>query len=270
VLTLRLRSRPREAVDMQPLNPDRLGGRTLAQIRSVALQCGNRLVAAGDLFDVRGQAGGPLRLLGATDRLDNVGSGLQSGTIEVRGNTGHGTGAGMRDGAIRVSGDVGAYAGAGMHAGSLIVAGSAGDFLGGALAGEREGMRGGFIHVHGRAGDRAGDHQRRGLIVIDGDCGDFCGSEMRAGTILVLGTAGRYVGAGMRRGTIVLRCRPELIGATFNSCGRMKMEVLRLLFRQLRLTDRRFAPLERLGPLAQRYAGDLAAGGKGELLLLAG
>ena len=267
-LTLTLTARLAESVDMSPLVPDRLRGLRGGEIGALGLRCGNRTLRVRDIFRVAGGDAGRLRVLGSTARLDAVGAGLQAGLIEVDGPVGAQLGSQMAGGSIRVDGDAGVWAGCGMSGGTITITGKAGDFVGAALPGERAGMTAGTIHIHGDAGDRVGDRQHRGLIIVEGDVGDYCGSRMLAGTIMVLGASGRYVGAGMRRGTIILRHRPRLIAATFNSCGALEMEMLRLLFRQLPRVHRRLASLKALRPLAERFAGDLAVGGKGEVLIL--
>lgn len=267
-LTLAVCVRPEQSLDMSPLVPDRLRGLSAAAVGRLQLRCGNRLVRVRDLFRISGATGGGLRILGSTPRLNRVGAGLRAGEIEVHGPVGDYLGLGMTGGSIRVLGGARSWLGSGMSGGDVTLDGSAGDFVGAALAGESEGMTDGTILIRGSAGDRVGDRQRRGLIVVEGDAGDYCGSRMLAGTIIVLGTGGRYAGAGMRRGTVILGRGARHIGATFNSCGPLKMEVLRLLFRQLPLAHRRLASLASLGPLAERFAGDLALGGKGELLVL--
>lgn len=269
-LTLTRRVTPDLPVSLAPLTPVRLAGRDTVGIAKMKLACGNGRVEVGELFRVRAGDPARLRLNGGSRLFDDLGEGLEDGHIEIRGDAGARLGWRMRGGSIYVDGDTGLAAGAGMQGGRIIVTGHAGDFLGAAVPGEMEGMGDGVIHVWGTAGDRVGDRQRRGLIVVEGDAGRFCGSRMLAGTILVLGSVGPGVGCGMRRGTIVLRERPNSMSATFASCGKLKMEVLRLLFRQLRNSNPRLAWLEELGPLAERFAGDIARGGKGELLVLAG
>ncbi|MGH8538541.1 MAG: hypothetical protein ACREXM_19370 [Gammaproteobacteria bacterium] len=104
-----------------------------------------------------------------------------------------------------------------------------------------------------------------------GNTGDFLGGALAGaleGMSEVLGQSGCYPGIGMRRGTIVFARKPAEISATFNSCGVLKMEFLRLLFRQLSNSYRKLALLRTIGPEAERFNGDLALGGKGELLVL--
>jgi formylmethanofuran dehydrogenase subunit C len=155
-----------------------------------------------------------------------------------------------------------------MRDGLIEVSGNVGDFAGGALPGATEGMNEGTILVSGNAGHRAGDRMRRGMLVVKGGAGDYLGSRMKGGTIVVLGPTGRSVGLGMRRGTIVLAERPIEVPATFHSSGKLKMEFLRLLFRELGRSFRSLAFLRTYGPLSERLIGDLSAGGKGEVLVL--
>jgi hypothetical protein len=136
-----------------------------------------------------------------------------------------------------------------------------GDFAGGAALGAIEGMNEGTILVSRNAGHRTGDHMRRGMLVVKGGAGDHLGSRMKGGTIVVLGPTGRSVGLGMRRGTIVLGQRPVEIPATFHSSGKLKMEFLRLLFRELGRSFWSLAFLRTYGPLSERLIGDLSAGG---------
>ncbi|MGH6636027.1 MAG: hypothetical protein ACRED0_07790 [Gammaproteobacteria bacterium] len=84
---------------------------------------------------------------------------------------------------------------------------------------------------------------------------------MFAGMIVILGKAGAAVGFGMKKRSIILALPPVRITSTFDSCGHLKMEFLRLLFRH-------FEQFNSFGPEAERYAGDLPYGGKGEILIL--
>lgn len=150
------------------------------------------------------------------------------------------------------------YVGHQMSYGSITIEGDCGDFLG-------ANMQGGNIICHGNAGDRVGDQMRRGMILIDGDSGDYCGSRMLAGTIGVFGSAGNYVGFGMKRGTILLT-QPTNLHATLQDCGTHSLPFLALLFRSFKLLSTKFNLLN--SNRAQRYAGDLACNGNGEVLVL--
>ena len=169
-------------------------------------------------------------------------------------------------GNIIVDGNAGLYAGAEMKKGYLEINGNTGDFLGGALPGNKMGMKGGLILVKGNAGDRVGDHLRRGMILIEGNTGDYCGSRMIAGTIAVMGTTGRHVGYAMRRGTLLLWNTPY-ISASFNDCGTHTLAFLPIMFKAFATLNSRFAEPATAFNRVQRYAGDMAEMGRGEILV---
>lgn len=150
------------------------------------------------------------------------------------------------------------YVGHQMSHGSITIEADCGDFLG-------ANMRGGSIICHGTAGDRVGDQMRRGLILIDRNAGDYCGSRMLAGSIGVHGQVGSYAGFGMKRGTILLTQTPAL-HATIQDCGTHTLPFLVLLLKSFKLIPTKFNLLN--SNRAQRYAGDLACNGNGEILVL--
>ncbi len=266
-LTLTLRRDPQQRLDLAPLTPDRLAGSGAAQIAALPLQLGNRRLAVGELFEIRGDDATQLVIRNGSARLDAVGSGLASGSIRVEGDVGDRLGRGMRAGTLVVEGSCGAYAGSAMRGGTIEVRGDCGEFAGSALPGERRGMRAGTLVVRGTAGDRAGDHMRGGRILVAGDAGGYCGSRMIAGTIVVLGRLGACAGYGMTRGTLLASdaLRPLLV--TFNDAGEHELTVLRLLQSSLRRVGGRFAALDPDRYRVHRYVGDRAVGGKGELLV---
>ena len=165
-LVLSLRQRPDQRLDLSALVPDRLVGKSVADIERIDLSTSRRRVDVGEVFRVR--AGGPeqMRLEGACDRLDLIGHGMSSGEMIVEGDVGAKAGRLMNGGRLVIEGHAGPWAASGMQAGHLEITGSAGDRLGGPLAGEVAGMRGGLVLVGGNAGERAGDRMRRGTIVI--------------------------------------------------------------------------------------------------------
>lgn len=149
------------------------------------------------------------------------------------------------------------YIGHKMTQGTITIAGNAGDFLG-------ANMQNGTIICQGNAGDRLGDQMRRGLILVDGNAGDYCASRMIAGTIGVYGTLGKHVGFAMKRGTILLTQKPKLL-ATMQDCGTHTLPFLALLFRAFTTLPTRFNNIQT--HRVQRYAGDLASNGRGEILV---
>ncbi len=149
------------------------------------------------------------------------------------------------------------YIGHQMSRGQIKVENDCGDFLGNQ-------MRGGSIICHGNANDRVGDQMRRGLILVDGNAGEYCGSRMIAGTIGVYGDIDRYVGFAMKRGTILLTKIPKL-HATIQDCGMHTLPFLALLFQSFKTVPSAFNSIKSLR--VQRYAGDLACNGNGEILI---
>lgn len=265
-LTLRLRESLSQRIDMSPFTPQRLAGKSQSEIERIPIWLGNRQVDAAALFEIGGEVSDEIVIQSDSDRLDQIGAGLNGGVIRVEGHAGAYLGRGMRDGGIEVSGDAGPAAGCAMAGGRLTIGGNAGDFLGGAVTGERQGMRGGLLLVKGSAGDRAGDLMRRGTLLIGGDAGDCCASRMVAGTIAVLGQCGRQTGLAMRRGTLLLTREPASLPASFNDNGVHELAFLPLLtgsFRELAP----FAGLRERGGRVRRWLGDLRCGGMGEVLI---
>ena len=126
-------------------------------------------------------------------------------------------------------------------------------------------MSHGSIICQGDVGDRVGDQMRRGLILIDGDAGDYCGSRMVAGTIGVYGSVGKYAGFGMKRGTILLNNKTDF-HATIQDCGTHDLPFLALLFQSFKAFSSKFSTAK--NQRVQRFAGDLACNGNGEILVL--
>ena len=267
-LTLTLRHQPGTWLDMSPLTPDRLAGMKGAALHRLRLRIGRDTARLTDLFDVEGSRTDLIRIRRTIPLMTRIGADMTRGAIEVRGHGGHLLGASMRGGSISVNGNTGNATAAGMAGGSIHVSGNAGDFLGTALPGETHGMSDGRVIIRGSTGARLGDTMRRGTILVLGNAGDFAGSHLIAGTLIILGRVGRHPGYGMRRGTIILGRRPKHVLATFRSCGNLKMEFLRLLFKQTASLDRRLGFFRAFGPEVHRYAGDAATGGQGELLVL--
>lgn len=150
------------------------------------------------------------------------------------------------------------YIGFKMSRGSITVAGDAGDFLGASL-------QKGTIICKGNAGDRVGDQMRRGLILIDGNAGDYVASRMIAGTIGVYGKVGSFIGFNMKRGTLLLTQKPSL-HATIQDCGTHTLPFLALLFASFKPLASAFNQIK--SQRVQRFGGDLACGGVGEILLI--
>lgn len=88
---------------------------------------------------------------------------------------------------------------------------------------------------------------------------------MIAGTLAIGEEAGDLPGYLMGRGTILLGRGATLLSPTFGDCGEHDLVAARLLADYVALASAKLAKRFR-GPL-RRLAGDLAALGKGEILL---
>jgi formylmethanofuran dehydrogenase subunit C len=264
-LTFSLRAAPAQRLDLSPLIPQNLAGKTVAEIENIELQTMRVRVTAGDVFRIR--EGDPAQIVieGGAERFDRVGMGLAAGSIRVEGEVGVEAGRLMSGGQLTVRGRAGPFAGSGMKGGTLTIEGGAGERLAGPLSGETVGMSGGVLHVRGDAGNRAGDRLRRGIILIEGRAGAYAGSRMIAGTLAIGGEAGDLPGYLMGRGTILLGRGATLFSPTFGDCGEYDLVAARLLAGYVAQVSTKLARLFR-GPL-RRLAGDLAALGKGEILL---
>jgi formylmethanofuran dehydrogenase subunit C len=264
-LVLALKQEPDQRLDLAPLVPHRLEGKSEKEIAAIEIQTTKLKIRVGDIFDVKPGSAQSIRFDGGSARLDNIGQDSRSGEIFVDGPCGLGLGRGMSAGAITIRGDSGPFAGSAMSGGTLEIAGNAGDFLAAPRDGEMEGMTGGLLLVRGDVGIRAGDRLRRGTIVIEGKAGDHPGSRMIAGTLIVVGEVGALPGYLMRRGTIVLGSRTEL-APTFVTCGQNGFGSYAALFSRLLRSTSETAADAFSRPL-ERFAGDMAALGKGEVLL---
>ena len=265
-LTLTLKHRTDQRVDMSPLVCQNLLGLSPMEIGGLTLQNGKRQIRVDELFQVTGEDTSHILIKNSFAKLDFIGKELKDGAITVEGDAGAYFGMGMQSGTIAVTGNVGIYAACEMKNGYMEIEGDAGDFLAGALPGNKQGMKGGIVLVKGNVAERAGDHMRRGTILIEGDVGDYCGSRMTAGTIAVMGNTGKNLGYAMRRGTLLLYKQP-VIPATFNDCGSHTLAFLNVLFTSFGKLNSKFAEPEASFSRVQRYAGDLSELGRGELLV---
>jgi formylmethanofuran dehydrogenase subunit C len=263
--TFSSRGAPAQRLDLSPLTPQNLAGKTEAEIAAIEVGTTRVRVKAGDVFRIRNGDPDAIVIEGGSARFDRVGMGLTAGSIRVEGEVGVEAGRVMSGGQLTIRGDAGPFAGSGMRGGTLTIEGGAGERLGGPLSGETVGMSGGVLHVRGDAGERAGDRLRRGVILVEGRAGAYAGSRMIAGTLAIGGEAGDLPGYLMGRGTILLGRGATLLSPTFADCGEHELVAARLLADYVAHASAKLARLFRR-PL-RRLAGDLAALGKGEILL---
>jgi formylmethanofuran dehydrogenase subunit C len=264
-LTFTLKIAPRQRIDMSLLTPDNLAGKSASEITAIQLPYGRTQLRVDEAFDISGDDSSDIVIANSSPKLDYIGSKMKTGAIAVKGDAGSYLGFQMHGGNLSVQGNVDAYAASGMANGLIHIHGNAGDFLAAAIVGDRKGMKGGTVIVTGNAGERVGDQMRRGILLIEGNTGGYCASRMLAGTIGVLGTVGEYVGYGMRRGTLLLTQTPAM-HATLQDCGTHTLPFLSLMFKSFALLPSKFSKMDT--NRVQRYAGDIANDGKGEILVL--
>ena len=264
-LTLTSRAAPAQRLDLSLLTPQNLASKTVAEMALIEVGMTRERVTVGDIFRIRNGDAATILIEGGSERFDRVGMGMKNGTLQVEGEVGVQAGRGMSGGRLAIRGDAGPFAASGMKGGTLEIEGDAGERLGGPLSGETVGMSGGLVHVRGDAGPRAGDRLRRGAILIEGRAGAYAGSRMIAGTLAIAGEAGDLPGYLMDRGTILLGRGSTLLSPTFGDCGEHDLVAARLLADYVGQASAKLAKFFRR-PL-RRLAGDLAALGKGEILL---
>ena len=267
--TLALRQAPPLRVDARALLPAALALLPREEVLRLRLPSGRDGVAVAECFDLASQAqddASPwLRLEGDLSRFDFVGAGMSGGMLEVDGPVGDCLGLGMSAGELKVHGGARDLAGAALRGGLLEILGDVGDFAAGALPGDMDGMRGGTLVVHGRAGARLADRLRRGTVIVHGDAGDLLASRMVAGTVALGGRCGTHPGWGMRRGSILFAGLAPQPPGTFVPVDSDLSVTWQLLARDVARFGGPFAELPRR-PVA-RWVGDLAVQGLGEWLL---
>lgn len=265
---LSLKAVPALRVDLRGVTPGALAGMSAAEVERLPVGYGNSQVALAEFFRLApGPQDDSLHFEGDLSRFDRVACQLAGGRMRVDGSVGHHAGEGMSAGELLVKGDAGLLAACEMAGGTFTVEGNVDDFAASALPGSMDGMRGGSFVVMGKAGARFADRMRRGSAVVHGDAGDFLASRMVAGTVALGGRAGAHVGFGMRRGSIVLAAGQAAadVPATFVPAHGDAGVMWQLLARNLARHGGPFGTLA--GRRIERHLGDLAADGKGEIII---
>ncbi len=257
--------------DFQAAAPDRLQMLSHDQILRLKLQAGSTKVEIGEAWNVEGDAeDGCVVIEGGCENARLLASGMKSGKLVVQGHLGDHALARMSGGAIEIEGPVGDWLGAEMTGGVVKVRGTVGEYAGSAYPGSRLGMKDGAIFVEGSCGDNLGVKMRSGLIAIASSAGECVGRSMIAGSIFVFGSIGNRIGLGMKRGSIVLlgaheQARDCLL-PTFTPSGSFRPHFLKIYLDFIGQNG--FAcPGDFVGGSIERYNGDLADSGKGEVLV---
>ena len=267
-LLLRQTTKQQGRIDLRGITPDRLADLELPVITQLPITVDNQQVSLSSHFTIEGTPSVELSIIPLNNRVDGIGAGMTRGTLQVTGDAGHHTGSAMQGGKLLVKGSCGDFTGSALQGGELIVQDDVGDATGAPLAGGLRGQNGGVIHIQGNAGDRTGECQRRGLIIVEGDTGALTGYRMIAGTIYIGGCSGEQTGLNMRRGTILLRQRPTQLPITLNYSGALPLTIISLLMHPLLQYLTKQAPPYSASKHMDRYVGDLACKGQGEIIIL--
>lgn len=262
---LTLKERPAVPLEAEVVTPDVIAPLGHDEVRALPVFLGKRQYRLDDFFTVEGPGSESLEIHGDVGRVKWIGRAMSRGRITIEGNAGMHLGAYAKGGIIEVSGNASDWVGGEMKGGLIRIRGNAGGQLGAAYRGSMSGMRGGTILVEGSAGIEIGMRMRRGTIVIKGPVRDFAGLQMKGGTIVLMGGAEIRTGAWMMRGTIVA-LKPIRLMPTFTAACAYNPVFLRLYARSLAGLGVTI-PCEEEGGAYQRYSGDTAVPGKGEILI---
>lgn len=264
---LRLKQRPHVPLEAEVLTPDFLAPMGHDEVRALPVVLGKRQYRLDDFFEVDGPGSEEIEVHGDVGRVKWIGKGMTRGRIVVLGNVGMHTGAHMKGGTIEVTGNASDWIGAEMRGGVIHIRGDAGGQIGAAYRGAMSGMNGGTILIEGSAGIEIGMRMRRGVIAVKGRVRDFAGLQMKGGTIVLMGGAEVRTGAWMVRGTIV-SLEPLRLLPTFGFACQYSPTFLRLYAKYLGAFGFHL-PVEESEGAYQRYTGDAAVPGKGEVLVWA-
>ena len=265
MISLTLKEQPAVPLEAECLSPDVVDGLTADAVRALPVFLGKRKCRVDDFFAVEGQGRGELEIRGDARQVKWIGKGMTRGTIRIAGNAGMHLGAHMKGGSIEVSGNATDWVGAEMIGGLIRVQGNAGGQIGAAYRGSMAGMKGGTILIGGSAGLEVGMRMKRGIIVVGGPVRDFTGLQMKGGTIVLLGGAEIRTGAWMIRGTIV-SLKPIRLLPTFSLGCAYNPTFLHVYARHLNKLGISIPHDVRAGAY-ERYTGDAAGPGKGEVLV---
>ncbi|OQX20102.1 MAG: formylmethanofuran dehydrogenase subunit C [Candidatus Altiarchaeales archaeon A3] len=260
------------------ISPDKFSGKSPDEIKTIEIFHGNQKKFLDDLFEIYKENEGnetneEILIDGDVSMVREIGKGMTKGKITINGNAGMHLGTYMEGGTIEVKRNTDDWLGAEMKGGLIKVSGNAGNFAGGAYYGSNAGMEGGIIIIEGNAGNEVGRFMALGTIVVKGNTGNFAGVHIKGGTICCFGNLGARAGAEMHDGTIVAMHNHDsdpscLLLPTFKSNTIAKFTFINLFLMELRnygiQTDAQF-----FGNY-ERFSGDFAEQGKGEIFLFRG
>jgi formylmethanofuran dehydrogenase subunit C len=265
MIVLTLTVEPTVPLEAEAISPDVMASLSNSAIRALPVHLGKRQRRVDDFFAVEGEASDHVEIRGNAARVKWIGRGMTRGRVTIAGNAGMHLGAGMQGGSIEVSGNASDWLGAEMSGGLIRVRGSAGGQVGAAYRGSLSGMTDGTIIVDGPAGLEVGMRMKRGTIVVGGPARDFAGLQMKGGTIVLRGGAELRTGAWMTRGTLI-SLRPIPLLPTFAPAAAYNPTFVRVLARRLATAGVEI-PFDEADGVYERYTGDSAVPGRGEILV---
>jgi formylmethanofuran dehydrogenase subunit C len=264
-LILTLKEQPTVPLEAEVLSPDVLAGLSHEEVCALPVFLGKHQYRLDELFTIEGAGSEELEIHGEAGKVKWIGRGMTRGRITIWGNVGMHLGAYLKGGVIEVTGNASDWVGAEMTGGLIHIHGNAGGQVGAAYRGSPAGMNGGTILIDGSAGIEVGMRMRRGIIVIKGPVRDFAGLQMKGGSIFLLGGAELRTGAWMFRGTIVSLV-PLTLLPTFSYACAYNPTFLKLYAGHLHKLGFSL-PCRAEEGVYQRYTGDTAIPGKGEIFL---
>lgn len=262
---LTIKERPPVPLETEVLTPDVVAPLKHAEICALPIFLGKRQLRVDDYFTVEGDGNEELEIRGDAGRVKWIGRRMTRGHINIVGNAGTHLGAYMKGGRIDVTGHAEDWVGAEMTGGTIHVRGNAGGQIGSAYRGSMSGMNGGTIIIDGSAGMEIGMRMKRGILAVKGPVRDFAGLQMKGGTLILMAGAEIRTGAWMVRGTIIT-LKPIKLLPTFHAACEYNPVFVNLYAKHLRQAGVKLPTAESEGTY-QRYSGDAAIPGKGEILV---
>ena len=210
MITLTPKEQPEVPIEIDTITPDSLAGKTIDEIKNIAILHGNVQVPLADFFEVEGEAGATatetkILIDGDVSQTKRIGQGMTAGSITVKGSVNMYVGAEMEGGVITVEGNAGGWAGQNMKGGEIEILGDAGDYIGASYRGDWRGMSGGKITVHGNAKSEIAEYMNGGKLIVKGDVGIMPGVHMNNGVLIIEGNVIARTGGEMAGGTIVVK-----------------------------------------------------------------
>lgn len=263
-LTLTLRQTPTTRVDAAPLrfapgsNADDFARRT------VRTEDG-QMLRLEELFTIAHRNDDEFHINGDLSLFDGLGSRMTTGSLFLHGNVGHRTGEDISGGRITITGNVGNDTGSHMSDGAIVIRGNTGQRTGGARPGATRGMTGGDIIIFGNAGNQTGALLRRGIIAVSGSLGDEPLRAALAGTVLSLGDVGNNPARFNKRASLITfgKITPP---PTYRHACTYRPTFVRVLLKHLQTNYKFPVEIHHLEQQFERACGDLAEGGRGEIL----